>query len=260
MTKINNNFSMPMSVKSTWDRVNEIDASVKHSAEGGIGALADRLKTSARYRAQSMAIQHGTDAVLKSRWDADLFAGKLSQHAKLSELANKASSGAAAVTYEGLINHIRSGGAVNSFNWKGLLKSRGWHHVDHISGITEGSAKALGKTIAMGIAKFFIVFDALKDGKTSYINSRNSGNGIVKSALNGIGTGAKEIGKSLVSWEAGAFGAALAVVLFPAAGIIGSMVGGILIGGGAGYALERLLPSPKKQPVIINSNSSNPFN
>jgi hypothetical protein len=241
-------------VKQNWDYVKELDETIK-AKESIAGALSERMKLSARYRTQSMAIQHGTDALLKSRWDADLFKGNLQKFNRLNQLAGKAASGASAVTYEGLINHIRSGGAVNSFNWKGLLKSRGWHHVDGLTGVTEGSAKALGKTVAMGVAKFFIFLNGYKKAQLAYDRSRKAGKNPIVSGAKALLTGIKEIGKSFLSWEIGAFGAALMTVLCPGLGLVGSLAGGILLGGVSGFLLEKYLPGPKKN----EQPEKNPF-
>jgi hypothetical protein len=257
MDKITNVSPVPGTVKQNWDYVKQLDEKI-NAKESLAGALSERMKLSARYRTQSIAIQHGTDALLKNRWDIDLFKGNLNKFDKLNRLAGNAASGAAAVTYEGLITHIRSGGAVNAFDWKGLLKSRGWHHVDGLTGFTEGSAKAIGKTLAMGIAKFFILLDGFKDGKISYQNSQKAGDNKFVSAFKGAFTAVKEVSKSLISWEIGSLGAAMACVFFPGLGLFGALAGGILFGGAAGFLLENYMPSPKKEKATETAQK-NPF-
>lgn len=249
--------SLSSSLQRNWDYVNELDEKVKAKEVLG-GTLQDKLKTSARYRAQSQAIQHGTKSLLKDRWDKDLFKSNLSKHQGLNDLATKAANGAAGVGYESLVLHIKNGGAVNTFDWKGLIKGRAWNHVDDVTCITQGSAGAIGRALALSLAKFLIVFDAVKDAKTSYQNERNAGKNIFSSSFSAVVTVGKELGKSLISWEAGAFGAALATVLLPGLGLLAAIGGGVLIGGSVGYMLEKHMPSPKKEAVPVKSDS-NPF-
>ena len=256
MERISSTNSLGNSLQKNWEYVKKLDESTK-TKEALAGGLSERIGRSAKYRLQSESIKHSTNALLKNRWDAELFKQGLNQNQRLAELAKTASSGAHAVTYEALAQHIRSGGAINAFNWKGLLKSRGWHHVDHVTCVTEGTAGAIGKAIAMNVAKFFIIYDAVKDAKTTYKNSRNEGKSSISSALSAVFTAAKEIGKSLASWEAGALGAAIATVMLPGLGIAGAIGGAILLGGLTGYLLERFAPSPVEEKVSIRQN--NPF-
>lgn len=259
MESIKSTNSLPNSLRQNWDYVKKIDDQVKATEAIG-GTLADRIKLSTKYRAQSQAIQHGAQAVLKGRWDADLFKGNLARYGKLNDLASKAASGASAVTYESLINHIRSGGAINAFDWKGLLKGRAWSHVDHATCVTEGSTKALGRALAANFAKVMILMHVFKGVKTSYNNARNNGENVISSGCKAAGTAVKELGKSMISWEAGAFGGALAAVFFPGLGLIGALVGGILVGGTVGFLLEKYMPAPVKQEVAIRHNDqANPF-
>lgn len=258
MERIRPTNSLTNSLSQNWDYVNKLDEKVK-ATEAFAGSISDRLKRSAKYRARSEAIKHGTDAMLKSRWDTDLFKGSLSKYDKLNKLATNASATASATTYEGLVNHIRAGKAVNAFDWKGLVKGRGASHVNHVTCITEGSASAIGKFLAMNIAKVLIAYDAMKDAKIAYDNSRSNGDNIISASTKFGFTAVKEVSKSLVSWEAGAFGAALATVMFPALGIIGAIAGGVAVGGMTGYFVEKYLPSPVKQPVAVKSQDNNPF-
>lgn len=258
MERIRPTNSLTNSLSQSWDYVNRLDEKAKVK-ESLAGSVSDRLKRSAKYRARSEAIKHGTDAMLKSRWDADLFKGNLSKYDKLNELAKNASATASATTYEGLVRHIKAGKAVNAFDWKGLIKGRGASHVNHVTCITEGSASAIGKFLAMNIAKVLIAYDAMKDAKISYDNARNNGDNVISASVKYGTTAVKEVSKSLISWEAGSFGAALAVVMFPALGLFGAIAGGVAIGGLTGYFVEKYLPSPEKQPVPVKNQETNPF-
>lgn len=259
MERIRPTNSLTNSLSQNWDYMNRLDEKAK-ATEALAGSLSDRLKRSAKYRARSEAIKHGTDAMLKSRWDTDLCKGQLSKYEKLNTLAKNVSATATATTYEGLVNHIRAGKAVNAFDWKGLLKGRAANHVDHVTCITEGSASAIGKFVAMNLAKVMIAYSAIKDAKVTYNNSRNNGDNIVSATMKSGFTAMKEVAKSMISWEAGSFGAALATVMFPALGLFGAIAGGVLIGGMTGYCIEKFAPGPRKEAVPVKIQNNNPFN
>ncbi|MGD9580977.1 MAG: hypothetical protein AB7V50_06365 [Vampirovibrionia bacterium] len=258
MERIRPTNSFANTFSQNWDMVKKLDEKAK-ATDALAGSLSDRLKRSAKYRARSEAIQHGTDAMLKNRWDADLFKGNFSKCDKLNDIAQKASIASQATTYESLVNHIKSGKAVNAFDWKGLIKGRAANHVDHVTCITEGSANAIGRFVAMNLAKVLIAYDAIKDAGIAYSNARNKGDNVLTASCKSGFTAVKEVSKSLVSWEVGAFGAALATVMFPALGVVGTIAGGIAVGGLTGYMLEKYAPSPHKEPVYVNTKESNPF-
>ncbi|MEW5822588.1 MAG: hypothetical protein AB1782_20510 [Cyanobacteriota bacterium] len=249
--------SAPSSLPNAWEYVKKLDEKAKIGAATA-GTLGERIGLSTKYRTQSQAIQHGTKVILNGRWDSAVAQNSLSKFEKLNGLAKLATSGANAVTYEGLVQHIRAGNAINTFNWKGLIKSRGWHHVDHATCITQGTAGAIGKFVALNLAKAFIIYDAVKDAKTTFENEKKKGTNSVFSAFKAGFTAVKELAKSLVSWEMGALGAAVATVCFPGFGFLGMMAGGILFGGVAGFLLEKYAPSPVKQTVPVG-NDQNPF-
>ena len=254
MEKVTPNYSLSNSFRQNWEYLRKLDQKA-HAATTASKALSDRLQLSTKYRLQTQAIQHGTKVVLENRLDTDLFKQSISKFDKLNQLAKRASNGASAVTYESLVEHIKAGKAINTFDWKGLIKGRGWSHVDHVTCITKGSAKALGKLIALNLAKALIVYDAYRDAKTTYLNNRQKGLNSISCVFKASVTAIKEIGKSLVSWEFGALGAAVATVCFPALGFFGMMCGGVLFGGVMGYLLERYIPSPVKEPVTTISET-----
>lgn len=252
--------SLPNSMKQNWEYVKKLDDKINSPSAVAGGAIAERIKLSAKYRAQSEMIEHGTEAVLKNHAQTPVIGNVLNKIEQLDKLAKKASFGATAVTYEGLINHLRNGNSITSFDWKGLLKSRAWSHVEHTTSVAEGSAKALGRAAALNVAKAFILYDAVKDANLTFQQSRKEGNSTPVSLFKAAKTGGKEIGKSLVAWELGTFGSALSAVMLPGLGLLGAIGGGILMGGVGGYLLERYIPSPAKEAVPVQSElPNNPF-
>lgn len=110
MDKIKPVMPVPNSIQQKWDYLNKLDNKAQVASAVG-GTLVDRIKLSARYRAQSEIIKHGTEAILTKGVKSDGINGVIQKIGKLDSIAQKASAGAGAVTYDGLVNHLKNGGA-----------------------------------------------------------------------------------------------------------------------------------------------------
>lgn len=259
MDKISKVGPLPQTVRQKWDYVKELDEKI-NAGSAATGALADRLKNGVKYRLQSQAIEHGTEAILKNRWDTQIIGDSLKDYKKLTDFAKTVSEHANSTTYTTLAEHLKDGKALKDFDWKALAKGRAWNQIDHTTCIADGTARSVGRALATNVAKGFIIHNAYKCAKTSFENSQADGDGKFKSYCEAGKTAAKELGKSMASWEAGSFGTALTSVMLPKLGAFGAVAGGILAGGTVGYLAEKMIPKPVKQTVAIRTQANNPFN
>lgn len=158
------------------------------------------------------------------------------------------SNGANAITYNTLIDHVKAGGSLLKFNWKGLLKGRCLEHVDHVTAMASGTVKNIARGLACTIGKFLILMGSLKSAKAAYQIAESKGDSKGMSAAKAGGTFIKEIAKAYTTWEAAIFGSTLAARALPGLGSV-SAIGGAVAGSSMmGYVLNKLSPTPKIAP------------
>ena len=240
-------------IKLNLDRINKLDSKINSSAITG-GTLAECFKNSANYKLRSKLIEGGTELILEDSIPKNNLGNVISKINKLDTIVKNSSINTATTNYESLINHIKTGNKISNFNWKDLFKNRIKTHVEHTTSLASRSAKEFGKALALNFAKVCIIFSALKNAEVTYDENKDIGNSKFKCLSKSVKTCAKELTKSLASWEFASFGSVLAMALCPGLGIIASIAGGIAFGGTASYLLEKISPAPKPKRNLSTLN------